>query len=137
MARYSTCLSSTVLSFLSPFCSQNDLSKWHTSLKSPLAHLNNNVHENFLFYFTYLNFLNNSFFQFLSKLRKKKNSHAFMVVKTKSKFCNYTTYIREFKLTFFALKKLESSFPIQEIILADCCTSQYLFPHLFFFIAYF
>ena len=61
--------------------------------------------KKFLFYFTFLNFLNNSFFQFLSKLTKKKNWHAFMVVKSKSKLCNYTTYIREFKLTFFAFKK--------------------------------
>ena len=58
-----------------------------------------------LFYFTFLNFLNNSFFQFLSKLTKKKNLHAFMVVKSKWKVSNYTTYITEFKLTFFAFKK--------------------------------
>ena len=61
--------------------------------------------KKFLFYFTFLNILNNSSFQFLSKLTMKKNLHAFMVVNCKSKLCNYTTYIREFKLTFFAFKK--------------------------------
>ena len=58
--------------------------------------------KSFLFYFTFLNFLNNSFFQFLSKLTEKKNLHDFMVVKSKSKLCNYTTYVRE----FIALKRI-------------------------------
>ena len=30
----------------------------------------------------------------------------FIVIKSKSKLCNRTTYIREFKMTFFAFKKL-------------------------------
>ena len=61
-----------------------------------------NVHETIFFNSLFFNFLNNSFVQFPSKLTMR----AFIVVKSKSKLCNCTTYIRELKLTFFAFKKI-------------------------------
>ena len=46
--------------------------------------------------------MNNSFFQLLSKLTMS----TFIVIKSKSKLCNRTIYIRKFKLTFFAFRKI-------------------------------
>ena len=59
-------------SFLTPFCSQPDVSRCRTSLQSLHAHLNNNVHETASVLFHFFNFLDNFFFQFISILMMKK-----------------------------------------------------------------
>ena len=58
--------------------------------------------KQFLFLFTIFNFLNNSFYWFLSKLVLS----AYIVLKSKSNVTNCNSYIREFKLTFSVFKKI-------------------------------
>ena len=63
------------------------LSRWHTSLQHPHAHLNFNVHETVFVLVHFFNLLNNSIFQFLYIL----TISVLIVVKSKSKLCNCTT----------------------------------------------
>ena len=90
-------------SFLTPFCPQLGLSRWRTRI------------------IPFFNFFLNSFFH-----RKS----AFIVIKSKSKLCNCATYISEFKLTFFAFKKIYHCFNCNPWDLQECQISFWNFVYL-------